>query len=325
MNLTHRVALGVLAVTTLWFAACAAAQEPAFPVRPVRIIVGFSPGSGNDLIARAVGARLSEMWKQPVIVENKPGASGVIAAEAVSKSPPDGYTLLLGSTSHLIQAAVNRKPADAVLEEFAPVAILCTGPLVLEVNSGVPVSTVPELVALAKSRPLAYGSSGTGTSPHLVAELFARATGIQLTHVPYKGSPPAQADLLGGQTQLMFQVTQAVLPHVRTGQVKALAVTGKTRHPDLPNVPTMAEAGVPGAALEIWWGLLAAPRTPASILRTLNHDILQALGNGEVRKQLAATGVIATGSSPEEMRSTMREDYAIFSKVVQESNIKPSD
>ena len=315
---------GLTAVLSL-FSSGVAAQGAAFPSRPVKMIVGYPAGSGNDLIARAVSQRLSDMWKQPVIVENKAGASGVIGADAVARAAPDGYTLLLTGSSHLIQAAVSRKTPYRALEDFTPVSVVGTGPLILEINSEVPAKTVQELISLAKTRPLAYGSAGTGTSPHIAGEMFARAAGIQLTHVPYKGSAPAQTDLIGGQVQAVFQVTQVALPHVRTNQVRALAVTGKSRLPDLPNVPTMTEAGLPSASLEIWWGVLAPTGVPAETQRILNESVRQAVANPDVQRQLAQAGLLPGSSTSEEMLRIMRQDYDAFVKIVREAGIKPTD
>ncbi len=262
MNPFRAAAVAALSAALTLTSIGAAAQGAPFPNRPVKIVVGYPAGSGNDLIARAVGNRLSEIWKQPVVIENKVGASGQIGAETVARAAPDGYTLLVTGSSHLIQVAVARKGPYKPVDDFTPISLVGTGPLILEVNNNVPAKTVQEFAALGKKQVINYGSAGGGTSPHFAGEMFARAAGIKMTHVPYKGSAPAQTDLIGGQVQAVFQVTQVALPHVRSGQVRALAVTGKTRLPDLPNVPTMIEAGYPDASLQIWWGLLRPPAFP---------------------------------------------------------------
>jgi tripartite-type tricarboxylate transporter receptor subunit TctC len=306
-------------------AADAVAQSAAgFPNRPVRIVVGFPAGSGNDLIARAVGTRLAEMWKQPVIVENKVGASGVIGAESVARAAPDGYTLLLTGSSHLIQVAVagGKGPYRAV-DDFTPVSTVGTGPLILIVNNGVAAKSAQELIALGKTQRLTYGSAGTGTSPHIAGEMFARGAGITMTHVPYKGAAPAQTDLIGGQVHSVFQVTQVALPAVRSGQVRALAVTGAKRLPDLPNVPTMTEIGLPDATLELWWGLIGPAGLPQDVLRTLNEAVQQAVANPDVQQKLASAGLVVGSSSAESFLATMRRDYDAFVKLVAAAGIKP--
>ncbi len=316
-----------LAYTTgMLLALCAGtamAQGSSFPNRPVKMIVGYPPGGGNDQIARAVSQRLSEIWKQPVIVENRAGASGSIGADAVARAVPDGYTLLLTGSSHLIQAAVSPKvvPYKAV-DDFTPVSMVGSAQLVVEVHPSVPANNIRELIALAKTRRLAYGSAGTGTSPHIAGEMFARAAGIEMTHVPYKGSAPAQTDLIGGQVQLVFQVTQSALTSVKAGQVRAIAVTGKGRLPDLPNVPTVAESGLPGYSLEIWWGVLAPPGLPAEVLRALNEGVRQAAAHPDVQKRLNMAGLQVESTSSEEMQKTMRTDLDAFIKLVREAGIK---
>jgi len=316
-------AAALLAACVGLVAAGAAAQSTGYPNRAVRIVVGFPAGSGNDLIARAVGTRLGEVWKQPVIVENKVGASGVIGAESVARAAPDGYTLLLTGSSHLIQAAVAGKGPYRAVDDFTPVSTVGGGPLVLIVNTALAARSVPELIALGKSRPLTYGSAGTGTSPHIAGEMFARQAGISMTHVPYKGSAPAQTDLIGGQVQMVFQVIQVALPAIRNGQVRALAVTGAKRLPDLPDVPTMTEMGLPEASLELWWGLLAPAGLPADVLRTLNEAVRQAVAHAEVQQKLGNAGLIAGSSTPEGFLATMRRDFDGFAKLVAAVGIKP--
>jgi len=320
MNVFRVAALFAFAAGLGITAACAAAQT--FPSRPVKIVVGYPAGSGNDLIARAVGNRLSELWKQPVVIENKAGASGQIGAETVARAAADGYTLLMTGSSHLIQAAVARKGPYKPVDDFTPIAFVGTGPLILEVNNAVSAKTVQEFAALGKKQTIAYGSAGSGTSPHIAGELFARAAGIKMTHVPYKGSSPAQTDLIGGQVQAVFQVTQVALPHIRSGQVRALAVTGKTRLPDLPNVPTMTEAGFGDASLQIWWGLLAPAGVPAETLRDLNDGVRQAVATPDVQQKLIAAGIVPGSSTSNEMLATMRQDLTTFENLVRAADIK---
>lgn len=322
MNPFGVAAMAALSAVLTLTSAGAAAQGAAFPNRPVKIVVGYPAGSGNDLIARAVGHRLSEIWKQPVVIENKVGASGQIGAETVARAAPDGYTMLVTGSSHLIQAAVARKGPYKPVDDFTPISFVGTGPLILEINNSVPAKTVQEFAALGKKQNLTYGSAGGGTSPHFAGELFARSAGIKMTHVPYKGSAPAQTDLIGGQVHAVFQVTQVALPHVRSGQVRALAVTGKARLPDLPNVPTMIEAGYPDASLQIWWGLLAPAGVPADTLRVLNEAVRQAVATPDVQLKLSNAGLLPGSSTVNEMLTTMRQDLTTFENLVRVADIK---
>ena len=325
MNRSHPTRRAVLGASLAVASLSALGQAAPFPSRPVRMMVGYPPGAGNDLIARAVSQRLAEIWKQPVVVENRAGASGSIGADAVARATPDGYTLLLTGSSHLIHGAVSKRVPYKAVDDFTPVSSVGGGQLVVEVHPSLPVNNVQELIALAKQRRLAYGSAGTGTSPHIAGEMFAKAAGVQMTHVPYKGSAPAQTDLIGGQVQLMFQVTQSALPSVKAGQVRAIAVTGRNRLADLPNVPTVAESGLPGYALEIWWGVLGPRGLPPDTLRALNQGVREAVAHPDVQKQLQAAGLQVFSSTPEEMLRTMRTDFAGFQKLAQEANISSED
>lgn len=325
MNLFRLSCLALISATLACISLPAAAQSTSFPTRSVRLVVGFPPGAGNDLIARAVANRLAEIWKQPVVVENRPGASGSIGADTVARAAPDGYTLLLVGSSHLIHAAMSQKLPYRAVEDYTPVSVVGTGQLVLEINKELPVNSVQELIALAKTRRLAYGSAGSGTSVHIIGEMFSRAAGVQMTHVPYKGSAPAQTDLIGGQVQLIFQVTQVALPSIRNNQVRALAVTGKSRLPDLPNLPTMMELGLPDATLEIWWGVMAPAGVPAATLRVLNEGVRQAVATPEAQRQLIAAGLQVRSSTSDEFQKTVRDDYNTFVKLVREANLKLAD
>lgn len=315
------------AVAILATFACSAsiAQQARFPSQPVKIVVGYPPGGGNDLIARAVGRRLGEIWGQPVVIENRAGASGTIGARHVAQSTPDGYTLLLTGSSHLIQAAVSpdQVPYRAV-DDFSAVATVGTAPIVLLAHPSFPARNVQELIAAAKAEPgkILFGSAGIGTSPHIAGELFNQMAKVQLRHVPYKGSAPAQADLIGGQIQLVFQVTQTALPSVRANQVRALGVTSRTRHPALPDVPTIAESGLPDYEMSLWWGLLGPANMPQALRDAMSTAVRQALTDAEVRKQLEAAGLTVAGSTSEEMLKVMRRDLQTYTKLVQDAGIK---
>lgn len=302
----------------------AVAQTVEFPSRPVKMIVGYPPGGGNDLIARALSQRLSEMWGQPVVVENRAGASGRIGADFVARSAPDGYTLLLTGSSHLIVAATGGPSPYRPIDDFTPVSAVCTAQIVLEVNPSFPPKTVQELIALARSQPgrISFGSAGYGTSPHLAGELFKQMAGIEMTHVPYKGSGPAQTDLIGGQIQVVFQVAQVAIPSIKSGQVRALAVTGKSRIRDLPNVPTIAESGLPDYEMSLWWGVLAPAGLPRNISQSLSEAIQKAVAYPEVEKRLGAAGLQAGSSTSEELMQIMRKDFERYSKLIREAGIK---
>ncbi len=323
MNNTLRICLATTGVLLALGSGAAMAQ--GFPAKPVRMIVGYPPGGGNDLIARAVSTRLAENWKQPVVVENRAGASGSIGADFVARSAPDGYTLLLTGTSHLIHGAASTKVPYKAVDDFSPVSVVGSAPMVIEVHPSLPAKNVRELIALAKTRPLTYGSAGTGTSPHIAGEMFTRMAGIPMTHVPYRGSGPAQTDLIGGQIHMVFQVTQSALPSIKANQVRAIAVTGKSRLVDLPDVPTVSESGLPGYTMELWWGVLGPAAIPRDVLRSLNDSVQKSLTAPEVQKQLMNAGLVVGGSTSEEMLKVMRSDFEAFTKLVREAGIKGDD
>lgn len=323
MNNTLRICLATTGVLLALGSGAAMAQ--GFPAKPVRMIVGYPPGGGNDLIARAVSTRLAENWKQPVVVENRAGASGSIGADFVARSAPDGYTLLLTGTSHLIHGAASTKVPYKAVDDFTPVSVVGSAPMVIEVHPSLPAKNVRELIALAKTRPLTYGSAGTGTSPHIAGEMFTRMAGIPMTHVPYRGSGPAQTDLIGGQIHMVFQVTQSALPSIKANQVRAIAVTGKSRLVDLPDVPTVSESGLPGYTMELWWGVLGPAAIPRDVLRSLNDSVQKSLTAPEVQKQLMNAGLVVGGSTSEEMLKVMRSDFEAFTKLVREAGIKGDD
>ena len=314
-----------LAVAGVLLAGSTAVLAQSFPTKSVRVVVGYPPGGGNDLIARAVSNRLAEIWKQPVVVENKAGASGSIGADFVARSAPGGYNLLVTGTSHLIHGAMSKRVPYKAVDDFTGIAMVGTAPMIIEVNNKLPVTNVRELIELAKTRSLNYGSAGTATSPHIAAELFARAAGIKMTHIPYKGSGPMQTDLIGGQVDLGVQVTQTTIPSIKAGQVRGIAVTGRSRMADLPNLPTVIESGLPGFTMELWWGFMGPANMPAATVRALNEGVRNALTAAEVQRQLNAAGLIVGGSTPEEMQKTMRADFEAFAKLGRESGITAED
>ncbi|MBI4190242.1 MAG: tripartite tricarboxylate transporter substrate binding protein [Betaproteobacteria bacterium] len=296
-----------------------------YPSKPIRGIVVFPPGGSADFTARAIAARLTETWRQPVIIDNRAGASGVIGTELAARALPDGYTLLFGSGTALTLApALGKVPYDAV-KDFAPVSMLAVNPQMLVVNNTVPVNSVRELIALAKSKPgqLNYGSGGQGSTLQLTMELFKIMAGVDMVHVPYKGGGPAVIDLLAGQVQLMFNTMPSVLPLVKGGKLKGLAVSSAQRSPAAPDIPTIAEAGVPGFETVSWYGLFAPAKTPQVIITKLNQQLKNVLTEPELVQRLASQGADTAPGTPESLAAYMRVDFERFKKVIKAAGIKP--
>ncbi len=299
----------------------------AWPVKPVRVIVPVSAGGGIDTVARAMSQKFSEAWKQPVVVENRAGAGGTIGADVVAKAPKDGYTLLINSTSQASSAVQYAKlPYDAI-RDFAPVTQIITTYLMLGTNIKVPVTTVRELVALAKAQPgkLNFGSTGSGGSPHLVSELFRLEAGINVVHVPYKGDAPLQPALISDEVQYAFLTPIALLQHVKSGRVRALAVTGNQRAAIAPDVPTIAEAGYPGVELLGWIGVFATAGTPREVLLRIADDTRSILKMPEVAARVPGWGGDASGSTPDEFSARYRADIAKYARIVREAKIPMLD
>ena len=307
-------------------AALAFAQAPtAYPTKPIRLVVPFPAGGATDILAREVAKHLTDAWGQSVVVDNRPGAGGNIGSELVAKSAPDGYTLEMGTVgTHAINASLYSKMPYDHVKDFVPVILVAGVPNVLEVNPSVPVNSVQELIAYAKANPgkLNFASSGSGTSIHLSGELFKVMAGVQMTHVPYKGSAPALADLLGGQVQLMFDNLPPSLPQIKAGKLRALAVTSATRAPALPDVPTVAEAGLPGFEASSWFGVLAPAGTPPAIVAKLNAEIAKWLTSPEAKEKLASVGANIAGGTPEDFARHIQAETAKWAKVVKESGAK---
>ncbi len=303
----------------LFFAVEGLAQ--GWPSRPIRMVVPLSPGGFADVPGRILAARLSSSLGYNVFVENRPGAGGTIGADFVAKSAPDGYTLLFTGTPHVISAWIYKKLPYDPLKDFEPVALVASGPYVLVVNPQLPVHSIRELVAAAKAQPgkIDYASSGNGSAQHLVSALFASMAGIELNHVPYKGSGPAMQDLLGGQVKVSFAGIPNVLPHVKAGRLRALAVSTPQRSPDLPDVPTAAEAGVPGYQATLWLNLAAPAGTPGEIVQRLYAETAKALQDAELQQSFRAAGVEASPMSPQELAGFMRAEYEKWGKVVRDT------
>ncbi len=296
-----------------------------YPTKPIRLVVPFPPGGATDILARNVAQKLTEAWGQQVIVDNRPGAGGNIGSELVAKSAPDGYTLVMGTVgTHAINASLYAKMPYDHVKDFVPVILVAGVPNVLVVNPSVPVNSVAELIAYAKANPgkLNFASSGNGTSIHLSGELFKVMAGVQITHIPYKGSAPALQDLLGGQVQLMFDNLPPSLPLIKAGKLRALAVTSATRAAALPDVPTMAEAGLPGFEASSWFGVLAPAGTPPAIVAKLNAEIGKWLASPDAKEKLLAQGANAAGGTPEDFAKHIQAETAKWAKVVKESGAK---
>jgi len=302
--------------------ACLPVIGQTYPARPVRIVVPLSPGGFADTPARMLAPRLSEQLGKQFYVENKPGAGGTIGADFVAKSPPDGYTLLLTGTPHVISAHLYKKVPYDALKDFTHIALVASGPYVLVVNpQKVPVSSVRELIAAAKSQPgkIDFASSGNGGAQHLVGALFNSMAGIELNHVPYKGSGPAMQDLIGGQVGVSFAGIPNVLGHVKAGRLKALGVTTARRWSELPDVPTLAEAGVPGFEATLWLNISGPAGMPPEIVQRLYGEISKALQDPEVKKNFHSAGVEATSMAPQELERFMRAEYEKWGKVVRDT------
>ena len=296
-----------------------------YPSKSLQIIVSFAPGGGVDSVARIVGQKLTESLGQPVLVDNRPGASGMIGTDVAANAPPDGYTLLLGTQTVLVVAPIlYGKTTFDPLKLFAPVALIGSTPLILVTNPAVPAKSVKDLIALAKAKPggLDFGSGGVGTTPHMAGELFNSMAGIKVVHVAYKGEAPALTDIMGGHLPMMFSNMSACLPHVKAGKIRGLAVSSMERVAAAPEIPTVAESGVPGFEAETWFGLLAPAATPPEIIRRLNADVLKALTKPDVKEKLASLGLTITGITPEKFSAYIKSEYSKWAKVIKDAGIK---
>ncbi len=301
------------------------ASAASYPEKPIRIVVEFAPGGGADFVARLVGTELSQSLKQSVVVENKPGANGAVADDFVAKATPDGYTLLLGAAGPLtIRDHLQSEPGAAPLKRFAAVALVAGSPFAVAVDPALPVKTLAELTAYAKAHPgkLNYGSSGVGGSPHLATELYAYTAGVQMQHVPYKGLAPALVDLIGGHIDLMFADVGLVMPYLKDNKLRVIAVTGAHRSAALPDVPTIAESGLPGYQASTWYGLLAPAQTPQAIVATLNEAVNAALQQPEMRQRLAAQSLEAEPGSPASFATFIDTEYNKWGKLIQSAHLK---
>jgi len=313
----------ILLLTAL-LALVSAAHADDYPTRPIKLIVPFAAGGGNDTVARLAGEGLTTELGQPVVIDNRPGAGGIIGAEAVARAALDGYTLFLGGVgSHAINPNLHAHLSYDPIKDFAPITLVASAPLVLVVHPSVPATSVRELIALAKAQPgrLNYASNGNGSSSHLAAVMFASMTGIDIVHVPYKGLSPALADLIGGQVQLMFSSVVAIVPHVKAGKLRALAVSSRERLSLLPDLPTIAEAGVPGYETSSWYGILAPAGTPAEIVTRLNAALVKVVSQPDVRQALAQEGADPVGNSPAAFGAFIRSERQRLGDVIRQAKV----
>jgi tripartite-type tricarboxylate transporter receptor subunit TctC len=301
-----------------------AAQAQDYPSKPVKIIVPFAPGGSADVFGRFIAQKLQESLGQNFVIDNRPGAGSVIGTDAVAKAAPDGYTLLLMSNTHTVNESLIPNKPFALMRDFVPVAPINASDLVLVTKAGLPYNTLAELIKAAKAKPgsMSYASSGPGTPYHMAGELFKAMAGISLVHIPYKGSAGARTDVLGGQLEMMFDAIPTMTEHIKAGKVKALATTGLKRSAILPDVPTMAEAGVPKYEATIWLGVMAPKGTPAAVVNKLNAEIARITGNAEVRKAWAAQGTAAMTMGVDEFRHYLDEDIAKWAQIVKISGAK---
>jgi tripartite-type tricarboxylate transporter receptor subunit TctC len=320
MRFMRRWVTGLLVVLS---AAYASAQP--YPNKPIRLVVPFPPAGTTDILARDVGQRLTDALGQSVVIDNRPGAAGNVGSDLVAKSAPDGYTLLMCTVStHAINPSLySNLPYDHI-KDFAPIILVARVPNVLEVNPGVPVFTVADLIKLAKEKPgqLNFASSGSGTSIHLSGELFKTMAGVDMVHVPYKGSAPAITDLIGGQVQLMFDNLPSSLQQIKAGKLRAIAVTSAQRSPALPNIPTIAESGLPGFEATSWFGVLAPAGTPPAIINRLNAEIDKWLQSPEGKDKLLEQGALPAGGTPEQFTAYIKSETEKWAKVVKASGAK---
>lgn len=316
--------LSIALAASMTLAASPAAAQ-SYPSKPIRILVGFSPGGGTDVMARLIGQKLTEAWNAQVVVENRPGAGGVLAADLTAKAAPDGYTLMIGHVnSHgIAPAAMSKMPYDAA-RDFAPVILIGTTPNMLVANAGTGAKSLDDIVRAARANPgkLTFGSAGNGSSQHLATEMFKLAAKVDVLHIPYKGSGQMIPDLIAGQIGYSFDTMTAITPHVKSGKVTPIATTRLKRSPAYPNLPTVAELGYPGFDVSTWYGLMAPAGTPAEIVTRLNREVDRILTLPDVKEKLNSVGAEDGGGSPEQFGKFVRDEIAKYSKIVKEAGVK---
>ena len=325
MRLPGRTAILAAALLSVALMSAPRAFGQTYPNKPIKLVVTFPAGGGADFAGRVIAAKLAEALGQPVIIDNRAGGGGMIGNEAIAKSPPDGYALLLGAAGPMtIVPNLYENVSVNTLKDFEPISLIASSPFVLTVNPSMPANTLSEFTALARASPgkLNFGSSGTGGAPHLAGELYKRMAGVDIVHVPYKGLAQAITDLLGGQIQVLFADVGLVLPHFKSGKLKAIAVTGRERSLSLPDVPTMVEAGLAGYQAGTWYGLLAPAGTPKPIITRLNAEVRKALALPDVKSQFMTQAADPAPTTPEQFTTLIRDDFNKWSQLIKEAKIK---
>jgi tripartite-type tricarboxylate transporter receptor subunit TctC len=317
--------LVILALSAAFGTAAMNAAGQGYPNRPVRLIVPYPPGGGNDTLARLFGVKLTEAWGQQVVVDNRPGAGTIIGTQLAARAAPDGYTLLLSSiATHAIAPNLYAKPGYDPVKDFEPITLLAVAPTVVCVNPSVPAKSLKELIALAKAKPgeLKFASGGAATPPHMAGEIFASRTGIRLLHVPYKGGGPAIAGLIGGETNMMFDTAASILPHVKSGKLRALAIARSARLAEYPALQTFTEAGVAGYEVNAWYSAHAPAGTPKDIVAKVNRDLVRTLKLPDIQERLKALGSEGVGNTPAEFAKFVRAESAKYAKAIRDAGVK---
>lgn len=318
------ILVSAIAALSVWAWPALSAAQDAYPSKPIRFLVPYPPGGGNDVVARAIAQRLSANMGQPVVIENRAGATGMVAGEQLSRSAPDGYTIMIDQTSIVVNPSLFPKvPFD--VRQLTPITQAVNLENLLLVNASFPAQSVSDLIRLAKEKPgtLTYASTGGGGPQHLAMEQFKRMAGVDIIHVPYKGGAPATLATVGGEVQMLFISITTAMPHVKAGKLRALATAGSKRNALLPELPTIAEAGLPGYSNTVWLGIFAPPKTPPEIVARLNAEFVKVLNTPELKEQFARSGIDVVGSSSEAFGKLIAEEVAQYEKLVREANIKP--
>ncbi len=313
----------LLTAGALMVLAGSSAAQQGYPNKPIRLITPFAPGGGTSVIANLIGQKLTESWGQQILIDHRPGGNTIIGSEALVRSPPDGYTIMLQAGGHAVHLSLQPLPYDTV-KDFAPVTTVTSSAYILVLHPSVPANNLQEVIALAKSKPgkLNFASAGTGGLPHMAGELFQIMTGVKFLHVPYKGSGPAIVDLIAGQVDLSFQDPLNVVTRIKAGRLKAIAVTGDSRLPALPDLPTFAEAGLPGLDIKNWYGIFAPAKTPRGIINKLSSELGRIMTTSDMKEKLANQGVEPFVSSPEQFSALIKADIAKYARIIKTANIK---
>jgi tripartite-type tricarboxylate transporter receptor subunit TctC len=327
VKLFSAVVVRILSIGVLTAVAGFAAAQQTYPSKPIRFIVPYPAGGSASALARLVGQKMTESWGQPVIVDHRAGGNTIIGSDALAKSAPDGYSIMVVATAHVINALLLPKLPYDTIRDFAPVGTLGSTELVMVLHPSVPANNLQEFIVLAKSRPgqLNFASAGAGGVIHLAGELFNMMTGVKIQHIAYKGTPPALTDLIGGQVQLSYIVPLSVAPHIKSGRLRAIAISGETRLPTLPQVPTFTEAGLPGFDVKFWFGVLAPAGTPKEIIDKLSTEIARILALPDIKENLVGQGMDPYISSPEQFAALIKADMSKFAGVIKAANVKQLD